>query len=351
MRSYKLNDTWFRFLGIPLIAFMGHIIFYNRNDSGEERFGFWGIYLLSLAETLLLWETNRLVILYFRKRYPALQQTKKRIGLMLLVCIIITIFIRAGNILLYDKTKFWGYRFPLEAYLQSIFVALLFVIIIGGVYEALYYFRKWRDMAVETETLKKENLQTQLDSLKTQLSPHFLFNSLGSLSSLIDENPEKAQAFVGEMSAVYRYLLQASEKMLTTLKSEMEFVHAYMSMLTTRFAEGLQLFIETDSQYNEYLLPPLTIQILVENAVKHNAILPAKPLQINIYTDDAQNLVVVNSLQKKTSPVQSNKMGLKNIITKYKLLNQPDIVIKQTETHFLVMVPLIKNKEYASADR
>ncbi|ULQ54196.1 sensor histidine kinase [Flavihumibacter fluvii] len=350
MALQKLNDKWFRFLGIPFFALMGHIIFFNRNDTGEERFGFWGIYLLSLAETMVLWEVNRLVILTFRRKYPALDQTTKRTLMILLVCTVITIILRLLNIYLYDKTLLWGYRFPLEGYLHSIFVSLLFVIILGGIYEAIYYFRKWKDIAVESESLKKENLQTQLDSLKRQLSPHFLFNSLGSLSSLIEEDPQKAQRFVNEMSTVYRYLLQSSESNLTTLRTEMEFLTAYSNMLKTRFGEGLQLEINIEDKYLDYLIPPLTLQILLENAVKHNAIIPSRPLYVRIATAAEENLEVTNNLQLKNSPVPSNKMGLNNIISKYRILSQRGINIEETGTEFKVIVPLLKNKDYAGID-
>jgi hypothetical protein len=351
MRQIKLNDKWFRLFGIPLIAFMGHIIFYNRNDSGSERFGFWGIYLLSLAETVLLWETNRMFIFYFRKRYPLVEQTKVRLIWMLVACVLVTVAVRTANIFLYDIIRFWGYAFPLEAYLQSVFTALLFLIVVGGVYEGIYYFRKWKDAAVEAEALKKEQLQSQFDSLKSQLSPHFLFNSLGSLSSLIEEDPKRAQEFVNEMSSVYRYLLQANDKPLTTLQHEIRFIDAYSNMLKTRFPEGLQLTIKVDEAYTDFLLPPFTLQMLLENAVKHNAILPSRPLQVDISTNTAGQLVVENNLQPKTSPVISNKKGLHNIVTKYRLLNQPEVEIQQTQTKFRVVVPLIKNKAYADTYR
>jgi len=350
MTVARINDKWFRFLAIPLFALMGNIIFYNRNDSGEERFGFWIIYLLSVCETIVLWEANRLVILYFRRKYPSLNETKKRLTAIFIVCMLVSLVIRTLNIWLYDETEFWGYKFPLEGYLHSIFVALLFVIIVAGIYEAIYYFVKWKDVAVEAEALKKENLQTQLDSLKTQINPHFLFNSLGSLSSLIEEDPKKAQVFVNDMSAVYRYLLQTNERGLTTLQKELDFLNAYYQMLKIRFEDGLQLQINIDERYLDWLIPPLTLQILLENTVKHNAILPSKPLLVKIYTDSMQNLFVVNNLQKKTSPVISNKTGLNNIAAKYKLLNQREITIKQTDTYFQVIVPLIKNSSYAGND-
>lgn len=345
-----MQDNWVRFIGIPLFAFMGHIIFYNRNDYGEEQFGFWGILLLSMLESMLLWEVNRLVIQYFRRRFPSISQTSRRIVSILLVCTMLTIGLRSLNIYFYDKTRFWGYQFPIEAYLHGIFVALLFVIILGGLYEAVYYFRKWKDMAVEAEALKKENLQTQLDTLKRQLSPHFLFNSLGSLSSLIEEDPAKAQDFVQQMSTVYRYLLQSNESNLTTLQTEMDFIKAYSQMLLTRFPEGLKLETTIAHDYRDYQLPPLTVQLLLENAVKHNAVLPSRPLTVKVFTTAGGHLVVENNLQRKNSGIRSYKMGLNNLASKYTLLNQGSIIITENATHFHVQVPLIKPSPYASAD-
>lgn len=350
-KNKKINDNWFRFIGVPLCAFMGHIIFYNRNDNGDERFGFWIIYLLSLAETMVLWEVNRFAILRIRQWFPSMEQTYRRIGVSLVVCMVLTVVVRSLNMLLYDKTAFWGYQFPIEAYLQSIAVALLFVIIVGGFYEGIYYFQQWKSLVVETETLKRESLQTQLDSLKAQINPHFLFNSLGSLSSLIEESPEKAQDFVAGLSQVYRYLLQSNEQTLISLQKEMDFIDAYYSLLQTRFTQGLQLKTSIDAECMEMLLPPLTLQLLLENAVKHNAVLPARPLVIEIFTDNEQYLHVRNNLQTKSSPVPSNKTGLNNIVTKYELLRQPNVRIAQTDTHFEVAVPLIPKAAYASNDR
>ena len=342
MASFKLNDGWFRFIGIPLIALMGNIIFFNRNNSGDERFGFGMIYLLSLAETMVMWEANRVVVKHYRKRFPSLAQTKQRLIRIAVGCLIVTLILRTLNIYFYDATMLWGYRFPLEGYLHSIFVALLFVIILAGIYEGIYYYSQWQKTAVEAEALKKENLQTRLESLKTQINPHFLFNSLGTLSSLIEEEPAKAQRFVNDMSSVYRYLLQTSENSLTTLYNELDFIKAYNQMLQTRFAEGLQVIVNIDQRFLHYQLPVLTLQVLVENAVKHNTILADKPLCIEIHTNNSAQLSVKNNLQKKTSPVISHNLGLNNIALKYKLLGQPEIIIKQTSEYFKVTVPLIK---------
>ncbi|ULQ56332.1 histidine kinase [Flavihumibacter rivuli] len=351
MAANQLKDTWFRLAGLPILALIAHTVFYNRNMSGAERFDFWEIYLLSLLEATALWEFNRQVIIYFRKKFPSLEATNRRIIYTLVFCTLVTLVVRTINIYIYDKTLLWGYHFPLEAYLHSFFVALLFVVIVAGIYESIYYFSKWKVMAVETEKLKKEALLTELNSLKAQINPHFLFNSLGSLSSLVDENPRKAQQFIGEMSIVYRYLLQGNEKVLTTLREEIRFARAYTSMLKTRFDEGLQLSIQTGKEYEEYLLPPLTLQLLIENAVKHNAVQPDKPLHVDIRTKVKPELTITNNLQPKTGPVPSNKTGLNNIATKYKLLHQPDISINKTEHQFVVTIPLINPRQYEDPDR
>lgn len=342
MASPKLNDGWFRFFGIPLLALMGNIIFYNRNQSGSERFGFGIIYLLSLAETMIMWEANRIVIIYFRKKFPSLAQTKQRLIRIAAGCLLLTLILRVLNIYLYDATMLWGYKFPLEGYLHSVFVALLLVIIVAGIYEGIYYYAQWQKTTVEAEILKKENLQTRLESLKTQINPHFLFNSLGTLSSLIEEDTAKAQRFVNDMSSVYRYLLQTSENSLTTLQDELSFIKAYTQMLETRFAEGLFIKLNIDERFQTYQLPVLTLQVLIENAVKHNIILADKPLVIEIYTNGNNELTVKNNLQQKTSPVISHHLGLKNISAKYKLLGHAGIEVEQTDEYFKVTVPLIK---------
>jgi sensor histidine kinase YesM len=348
-RTGILNDKWFRLLGIPLIALMGHITFFNRNQTGGERFGFWGIYFISLAETYLLWEAIRLVLIYFRKRYPGIENSRQRITGMLITGTIATIIIRSAIIFFYDKTLLWGYVFPVEGYLYNVFVAVLYVTIIAGIYEGIYYFNMWRAATIEAEALRNENLQTQLDSLKAQINPHFLFNNLSSLSSLIAENPQQAEKFVSELSSVYRYLLQTNDRELTTLEKELNFIQAYAHLLQTRFGDGFTISIKIDKQYLQYFLPPLTLQLLVENAVKHNIILPEKPLGIIIYIE-AGRLIVENNLQKKNAAAFSNKMGLKNIAAKYKLLKQQVIEIEETSVHFRVSIPLIKIEDYAHTD-
>lgn len=350
-QNEKLNDRWFRFIGIPLIALVSHVVFFNEQQgSADERFVFWEVYLIAVAEAVVLWEVNRLVLLYFRKRYPSFRQSRQRIIGELSGCLLATIAVRYLNILIYDKTLFWGYVFSPGAYLYNIFVGVLYVAIVAGIYEGIYSFQKWKQLLVETEALKRENLQSQLASLKTQINPHFLFNNLSSLSSLIVEDQDKAVSFVNELSSVYRYLLQANKEDLTTLQKELVFLRHFFHLLKTRFGNGIALETAIDEEYLSCRLPPLTLQLLVENAVKHNAILPNKPLQIRLFTDAAGRLVIVNNLQKKSTAVLSHQTGLQNILSKYRLLHHQQVIVQQTTDSFQVTIPLIKTDIYETLD-
>lgn len=347
----RLHDKWFRLLGIPFIAFMSHVIFFNENHMGEEKFSYWQIFLISLAEGVLLWESNRLVLLFSYNRFPSLEQSAKRIVCLFIGCMSVTMLVRYLNIWFYDKTLFWGYIFPPEGYWYNIMIALLYVVMIAGLYEGVYYFQQWKRSFAETEKLKRIQLQTELDALKAQVNPHFLFNSLGSLSSLVMEDQQKAVAFIGELAAVYRYVLQANEKHLVTLKEEMQFIENYFQLMQTRFDDAIGLDLRILPQHYGYLIPPLTLQLLLENAIKHNVILPEEPLVLKLSTDDKDQLVVSNNLNRRHRAAESGKLGLRNIIAKYELLQQRPVTVRETDSVFEVTVPLIKNGMYESTDR
>lgn len=336
------RDMLFRFTGIPCIALMSHIIFFNeKNGISDSGFSFWEVVFISIVEAMALWEVNRLILIYFRKRLPDLQQSVKRILLQLLFCLLATVVVRYLNVWLYDFTLFWGYRFTLEAYVYNIFVGLLYVFIIAGVYEGLYYFQQWKKLFEETEALKRENLQSQLESLKTQISPHFLFNNLSSLASLIMEDQQQAVKFVKGLSDVYRYLLQANEKDLITVREEMIFCNQYFKLLKTRFGDAINFEVDVDKNSIALLLPPLTLQILLENAIKHNATFANHPLNIRLHAKEKFTLIMENNIQKRNSPVISHGTGLKNLKRKFEILNNNSLQIETDHSTFKVFIPLI----------
>lgn len=336
----RLNDKWYRIIGIPVVALVSNIIFYY--DMNEKHgYSFLKDYTYTLITCFLLWEADRQVILYTRRRFASYQQSRQRILWTTIGCIAVTIIIMTTISIFYDSTEWWGYHYRLKNYLYNNFAALTYCIIIGGIYEGIYYFRKWRTVEVEAALLKKENLQSQLDSLKQQVSPHFLFNSLNTLSSLMRKDVDRAELFLDELSKVYRYLLRNNEDTLIDLDTELQFISSYFHLLTTRYGGAIQLSVKIDDTTRLLLLPPLTLQLLIENAVKHNVIEKETPLVIIIEAFD-KTLTVYNNLQRKSMKLPSNKVGLSNIAAKYKLLNAPEINITETKTSFSVQVPLLK---------
>lgn len=340
--DYFLNDSLFRMIGIPVVAVLAAYIFY-RDACATYHVSMLTAFVVSLTITILIWESNRKVMLQVRKRYPDVINTGKRILLSLLCFAVVTSFISFGTSYLLNKLNIWHHQVSTDVIIHDYVMDMVFVIMVGGTYEAIYFFRKWKASFLEAQELKKENLQSQLDALKNQVNPHFLFNSLNTLSSLIEEDKYKALVFVDELSRVYRYLLQNNECKLTSLENEMQFAKAYFFLLQTRFGDGVKLEVDIDSSHFVNSIPPLTLQILLENAVKHNQVSVSKPLCIKVYTDEKNNLCVMNNLQKKIQKVPSGKMGLANISAKYKLLNQPDVLIQETRDQFTVILPLIAN--------
>ncbi len=202
--------------------------------------------------------------------------------------------------------------------------------------------REQLETALHVQQLKQEKTEVQIRALQTQINPHFLFNSLNTLSSLIDENPLLATTFVDELSTVYRYLLRSNVLELTTLQLELNFIQSYLSLLKTRYGKGLITEIDVMPEHSGLLLPPLTLQLLTENAVKHNVLLPNKPLVIRIKTDTCRQIIVENSLQRKTLRVESNGIGLSNITSKYKLLGSQPPVFEEDKQFFRVILPPVE---------
>lgn len=196
---------------------------------------------------------------------------------------------------------------------------------------------------IENEQLHAENILNQFEALKNQLNPHMLFNSLNTLQSLVRENQDKAQEYIQELSHVLRYTLQSNEFQSVSLREEMNFTSAYMFLLKMRFENNLQFIVQIDSAYEAYQLPPMAIQLLIENAVKHNEISCRKPLLISISTDKNGQLSVTNLIQPKWTKSSGTGIGLPNLIKRYRLLFKEEIQITE-DKYFTVRIPLIREK-------
>lgn len=203
--------------------------------------------------------------------------------------------------------------------------------------------RKSQQVQVENEQLKLESLLNQYEALKNQLNPHMLFNSLNTLRSLIRETPDKAEDYVQELSRVLRYTLQGNESQTVSLHKEMEFVYSYLFLLKMRYEDNLSFILEIDASMEYLELPPMAVQLLIENAVKHNEISSRLPLTIRIQAQENE-LTVSNPHHPKITASRGTGIGLDNLAKRYNLLFKREIIIQEKEGIFAVSIPLINRK-------
>lgn len=198
-----------------------------------------------------------------------------------------------------------------------------------------------KKVVVDSQILEKENISARFIALKNQISPHFLFNNLSVLASLVESHPEKSSEFIHQLSTAYRYILQQAELHQISLKDEILFLETYTFLLRTRFREKVIIEVKLSTRDLEfYSLIPLTLQLLIENAVKHNTMSLVNPLIISIYIDN-EMLIVSNPLQIRTLSEPTTQLGLKNIINRYHLLLNRQVIIEKTTQNFVVKIPLI----------
>ncbi|RPD51527.1 sensor histidine kinase [Paracnuella aquatica] len=287
-------------------------------------------------------ELGRMLVIYARRKFPAISATKKRVLYAYALCVagtfvLITISTLISRYYMPKPVSFWFES--LLNFIQSFWIGAL----IMAPYEVLYTYALSVQTEQQRQQLEKQHIQTRLHSLQAQVNPHFLFNSLNTLSALTTKDPQKAEAFVLEMSAVYRYLLHNNNTAhLATVAAELDFIRSYLHLLQTRYGSALQTCIEIDELVQQYRLPPFSLQLLVENAVKHNEVSSDTPLRLHLYNNGTDCIVVTNNLQPKTGANQPSGFGLSGLSSRYRLLDRPEIEIIKTTEHFTVMLPLIK---------
>ncbi|WP_321333285.1 histidine kinase [uncultured Bacteroides sp.] len=197
---------------------------------------------------------------------------------------------------------------------------------------------------IENERLLRENLQARFEMLRQQVNPHFLFNSLATLKTMMYSDIGKAEEFIIHLSDIFRYSLKTSSDEKVLLREELSILEAYIFMLKCRFEQKLIVKINIDKKYNDFYIPPFTLQIIVENCVKHNIISNKAPLKIDIFSNEAAQLTISNSLQPKNSVETSTHVGLANIDKRYQYLCNEHIEINRENQLFKVIIPLIPNK-------
>ncbi len=220
--------------------------------------------------------------------------------------------------------------------LKSFFIATFVGFALGAIF---FFYSQWSEALKRVQKLKQEKLIFQYETLKSQVNPHFLFNSLNSLSSLVRNDADLSEKFIQKLSSIYRNILENSEKEFVPLSSEMELVKDFFYLQKMRDEEKIELKIEFDESTKAQVLP-VSLQLLIENAIKHNSATRNQPLEIIIHFEGIDKIVVRNNLQKKTQMNDSSKIGLKNLNERSKLILNREIEIKETEDEFVVKMPV-----------
>lgn len=335
------QDWKLRLIGIPFVAFIMPFAFFNFNLI-ENPNAFWRIYLVTLIHVFAFWHIDRWIVIFFRKKLPYFHQYVKRLVLQSTVIISLTLLLQRISLFFLTQSnweKFWPeINRPTSG---KFLLATFFVtVVILAIYESMYAFDMWSLGIADNERLKKENIKAQLDTLKNQVNPHFLFNSLNTLAALIPENSDLSVEYVEKLSRVYRFVLEIKDKKLITLREELKALDAYKFLLQIRFGEKMRFSINIPDNKKDLMLVPLSIQMLIENAVKHNVISQKKPLSIEIFTEQ-DYVVIQNNLQPKTQVYNSTKTGLLNIEKRYDLLTGKKPKIMSNNQYFIVKLPLI----------
>lgn len=277
---------------------------------------------------------------YIRRKLPSLEVTARRVFLKLAASVLFLTPLALLLVFFFDWFHVLGYELNTEDLEYVYFTGLAVNALFESLWEVMYILDKYKEAAAEKELIEQLQLQQEFDNLKQKVNPHFLFNSFNTLSSLIAEDKHQAEKFLDELSKVYRYLLTTNDSGISTVEQEIAFINSYYKLLKTRYGAGFDLQVQIDPKLKDHKLPSLSLQLLVENAVKHNVISKTHPVHIVISsTDDA--LVVENNLNKKTVTVESTGIGLSNIKEKYKLLNRDDVRVEEGNDTFRVTIPLL----------
>ena len=332
---------------IAITFFIGTVVFVIGNfidggfdfetiDEGLINFGFYQLY------SFVIGYSNMFFFDYLEKFNWKKYIGFKRIVIGIVGSVIITLvclfFLRYITTLFYTDITFFEFvkREKFSHYSFGIWITLNIVLI----FHAVYFYNRYQQSKIKEQKVIAGTASAKFDALKNQLDPHFLFNSLNVLTSLIDENPKNAQKFTTSLSKVYRYVLEQKNKDLVTVDEELEFAKTYMSLLKMRFEDSIVFDIPEQASNPESKVVPLSLQLLLENAVKHNIVTSAKPLHIKIYEEQG-NLVVMNNLQVKQIVKKSSGVGLENIRQRYQLLSNKKVNINQQADSFAVAIPML----------
>ena len=323
------------FLIIILIDFI-----YGAKLEFNKALGIQFVYTMLYSVTLGI--ANQLVFVFLDKVFVNERFSLRRIVVGFISSFLVTLFIifllRVFIEIVIEGNSFENY-WQNERAANYVFSTVMTFIVLLSFY-TFYIYKAYNENKVKEQKIIAGTASAQFESLKNQIDPHFLFNSLNVLSSLIEENPENAQRFTTSLSKIYRYVLEQKDKELVLVTEELSFAKTYMNLLKMRFENSITYEVPEEFENQEAKVVPLSLQLLLENTIKHNVVSETKPLHIKIYIEN-NYLIVENNLQKKEVLQDRKGVGLQNIVNRYGLLSERKVIVQEDETNFKVKIPIL----------
>ncbi|MFK7813624.1 MAG: 2TM domain-containing protein [Maribacter sp.] len=348
MTKERFLKELFRAFIVGTLIWFGFLAYYYFNNSWRFEAMWenaWQEYFTNLIFSTILYVVNMYWFTFLLKKWENNLYTFKRISIALLGNVVSSIggvFIAQFFILtaFYDRSI---QQALVSQQLDNYSRSILIVIGISIIFYAVYYYRYRQENKVKEQKIIATTASAKFDALKNQLDPHFLFNSLNVLTSLIEEDPYQAQKFTTSLSKVYRYVLEQKNKDLVSVDEELQFAKTYVRLLKMRFEDSIVFEIPEKSANPEAKIVPLSLQLLLENAVKHNVVTPEKPLHIKVFEKGGM-LYVTNNLQEKQVVKKSTGVGLQNIQQRYAILSNKEVQIDKTASEFSIQLPMLSKQ-------
>ena len=340
-KSMHLNDIGFRLILIP---FFGIAIPFFTHMTEAANFTHWEL-KLSYAYTILLsfviWQGNRYLLFSLRSYFDWFNRPIRKIVALVFAVTFFTIPISALMLIGWYQIFRKG-QVNWDVLTTATLIIMICVLFITHVYETVFLVKESESEMVRTEQLERAKAEAELQALKNQIDPHFMFNSLNTISHLIDENPAKAREFNEHLADVYRYILQNKSRNLVMVQEEIIFLQDYFALQEIRYGQAVLLQIDVpEEMFSQYMMPPISLQILAENAFKHNEFNMQNPLAIKVVYRD-ERIIVENRVVRKVAGRHSSNVGLSNLQERYRLTTEKSIMITETEKIFSVSLPLLK---------
>lgn len=326
---------------LPYLVFLNSIVFGGcifNSVSLFARSTFFGALFISV-----IYFVFGLAATLVKKRFPAAGDMFRRIAFLLPLFYVMNAITMPGYFFIFNQWQLLACQPKSGMLVWAIVYGCIMSTVITFVNEGVANWDAWKASITENERLKNVYQRSRLLGLKGQINPHFLFNCFNTLSGLIQENESKAELFLDEMTKVHRYLLRSDDELLISLEQEMKFAESYMYLARERFGEAITTSMNICDETLKKKLPPLCLQVILENIIYANALSKADPLSIRIFCADRQNLSVVHSVhRKKGSQTLNTDDGLDNLIKKYRILQAGEIVIREDEKERTLLLPLFE---------